>query len=193
MPPRVRSFTSIELVNLDPLACYPSVSGEGGKRPLVPQGKWMARPPSRSNLSLGDLDRLIHSRQRDLRRLYDKRRQLQRDLDRFDRAIAAVAGENGRRGGRGGFGSRPRNAQTLADTIAQVLATASGPTSIAQIVRNVLESGYRSSSENFRLLVNMTLVKDDRFQNAGRGLYVLKANRDSKSHESSRRRTKPKK
>ena len=69
---------------------------------------------------------------------------------------------------------------SLAGTIEQVLAKASSPVPVGEIVERVQATGYRSSSANFRALLNMTLVKDDRFQSAGRGLYVLKGAKRSK-------------
>src|SRR3712207_8218784 len=46
--------------------------------------------------------------------------------------------------------------------------------SVGEIVEAVERSGYRSNSANFRGIVNQTLIKDKRFQQAGRGQYQLK-------------------
>lgn len=133
----------------------------------------MARPPSLAKFSLFDLDHMLHSRQRDLKKLHRRRRELQKELDRFDRTIAAITGSNGRIPRRAG--GRAHNERSLSDTIEQVLSTSSEPMSIGDIVERVEASGYRSSSANFRTLVNVTLFKDERFENAGRGSYLLKA------------------
>ena len=153
----------------------------------------MARTPSLSKLSLVDLDHLIDSRHRDLKKLHKRRREMQKQLDRFDRAIFAITGENGRAGRRGASGTRAQNDQSLGATIEQVLEKSSAPMSIADIVERVQARGYRSSSANFRGLVNMTLVKDNRFQNPERGMYVLKRRSSKPSKKPTARRAKKQK
>jgi len=130
------------------------------------------------NLSLAELGQMIHSRQRDLKKLKTRRKKLQRKLEQFDAAIAKITGDNFRTARSGRPTIRGGNSMSLAATIAQVLERSAAPMNIADIVRRVEASGYRSSSANFRGLVNMTLVKDNRFKSAGRGLYVLRDRRD---------------
>jgi hypothetical protein len=149
----------------------------------------MARPSSPSNLSLADIDRMIQGRRKDLNKLHEKRKKLQRELDRYDRSIAAIGGSNGR-GLSSRAGRRPRNERSLRDTIAQVLEKVAGPTSVGDILDKVQASGYRSSSANFRLMVNLALMKDKRFQRAGRGLYVLREKETSKTTKVRRRARK---
>jgi hypothetical protein len=46
--------------------------------------------------------------------------------------------------------------------------------SLGDIVDAVQARGYRSSSANFRGIVNQTLIKESQFTSAGRGMYRLK-------------------
>jgi len=61
------------------------------------------------------------------------------------------------------------------DALVAVLKKASGAVRVADIVKGVLSTGYRSTSANFRGIVNQALIKDKRFAKAGaRGTYQLK-------------------
>jgi hypothetical protein len=138
----------------------------------------MARPPSTNGLSLAQLERLMRTRRTELARLTRNRDKVQRKLDAIDQKIAAIAGGalNGRSsGGHGtGNGRRARNANSLQDTIHQVLSKAGGAMSVGDIVAKVEAAGYRSNSANFRGIVNQTLIKDKRFTSASRGMYQVK-------------------
>ena len=150
----------------------------------------MPRFRSALNVSLSELSAMVNSRRRELTRLHKRRRDLQRDVDRLDQAIARIEGSRGR----GSRGSRPRNEMSLSATIAEVLGKTRKPTSVADIVQAVQATGYRSGSANFRALVNMTLVKEKQFKNVSRGMYALQPER-SKPHAASgrgkRRRSRP--
>ena len=144
----------------------------------------MPRFRSAPNISLSELTAMVSRRRRELTKLHEERRELQRDLDRLDRAIARIEGD----GGRGHRGGRVRNDMSLVATMAQVLAKAGKPMAVSDIVQSVQQKGYRSGSANFRALVNMTLVKDDRFQGVSRGVYELKGQSAAQS-----KATRPKK
>ncbi len=45
---------------------------------------------------------------------------------------------------------------------------------VGDILEAVTAGGYRSTSANFRGIVNQTLIKDERFHSAGRGSYTMK-------------------
>lgn len=127
----------------------------------------MPRPSSGTNLSLAALQSIMESRRGELSRLRKQRNDIQRKLDGVDRQIERIEG-----GGRTS-GGRARNAKSLNDTLADVL-TGSKPMKVGAIVEAVKATGYRSSSANFRGIVNQTLIKDDRFTAPERGLYQLK-------------------
>jgi hypothetical protein len=145
----------------------------------------MPRFRSALNISLSELAAMLSSRRRELTRLHKQRRDLQRDLDRMDRAISRIEGS----AGRGFRGGRARNSLSLGATIAQVLGKSSAPMAVGDVVQGVKKTGYRSGSANFRGLVNMTLVKDDRFRSVSRGMYQLEGKTGgTKSGRPSRKR-----
>ena len=140
----------------------------------------MARPSSNGGLAIAELERMLDQRKSDLTRLKKRRAEVERELAGIDRQIENIEGRGGRGGGagrgrRGGPGSRPRNEQSLNDTIEAVLSKAGEALKVGDIVEGVSATGYRSTSANFRGIVNQTLIKDKRFQSAGRGLYQLKS------------------
>src|SRR3954465_10700472 len=130
----------------------------------------MARAAANSGLSLAQVERLMKARRTEMNRLGRKRDKLQKQLDAVDAQIAAVAGG----GGGGGGGSRARNKISLQEAILQVLSKSSGPLNVGAIMDKVSGMGYRSTSANFRGIVNQTLIKDKRFVTAARGMYQLK-------------------
>ena len=67
---------------------------------------------------------------------------------------------------------RPKNKMSLADALAKALKK-DKPMTVGEAIAGVKKLGYRSSSTNFRMIVNQTLVKDKRFNRRGRGKYAL--------------------
>ena len=72
-----------------------------------------------------------------------------------------------------GSRKRHRNETNLVDALQLVLAgTTMGVSEVAQAVQ---DAGYKTTSPNFRTIVNQTLIKHpDVFQKQGRGLYTAK-------------------
>lgn len=80
---------------------------------------------------------------------------------------SAAAGGGGRRGG-----ARPKNSMNLAQALAGVLK---GRTmSVTDVAQAVQRAGYKTSSANFRTIVNQTLIKSDKFKKVSRGQYTAK-------------------
>jgi DNA-binding transcriptional MerR regulator len=136
----------------------------------------MARPSNNSGLAIADLRRMLDQRRSDLKRLTKRRAMLQRDLAEVDREIEKISGKGGGGGGaRRGGGTRARNETNLIETLDGVLRAKGQPMNIGDIVEGVLRTGYRSTSENFRGIVNQQLIKErKRFQKTGRGMYQLR-------------------
>jgi septal ring factor EnvC (AmiA/AmiB activator) len=129
----------------------------------------MPRHPNSNGLSIVQLEKMLEERRSKIGSLERKRSKFQRQLDTLDAQIASLGGSARARG------SRPRNKTTLTDAIATVLKKSVGPMKVADIARNALNSGYSTSSSNFRVIVNQALIKDKRFTKAGeRGTYQLK-------------------
>jgi len=120
------------------------------------------------NLSIADLEAELNRRRKVVARLERRRATVQRKLDSLDAEISRLGGL-GRLGRRGG---RARNEHSLADMIHDVLQK--GPTRVGDIMMAVQKAGYRSSSPNFRSIVNQVLIKDRRFTAAERGIYQLR-------------------
>lgn len=82
---------------------------------------------------------------------------------------------------------RPRNEQNLADALADLLSNKT--LSVTEASEQVQSAGYRTTSPNFRTIVNQTLLKDPRFKRVGRGRYTSKgAASGSRSKKRTRRK-----
>jgi hypothetical protein len=134
----------------------------------------MARTSTTAGLTLGQLERLLDQKRRDLSKLERQRARIQKRLDAIDSRIAMIGGSVGMGRGRGGGGRRARNEASLQDTIHQILSKAGAPMAVGDIVDKVLSTGYKSNSANFRGIVNQTLIKDKRFNSTSRGVYQVK-------------------
>jgi hypothetical protein len=137
----------------------------------------MARPKAGSNLSISQLQDILDSRLADLQQLKKQHAKLSDELAEVERKIAAIDG-NGHVGriGSVSLGGRVKNKMSLVETLEQVLSGASEPMKVGDIVDAVLKAGYRTKSDNFRSIVNQTLIKERQlFTSAGRGLYQAKS------------------
>jgi hypothetical protein len=127
----------------------------------------MVRSGSVSGLSLAELEKLMQSRRAEVARLSRIRDRLRKKLEGVEAKLVAVAGESQKT-------TRARNHSSLQEIIHQVLAKEGGPLSVGEILERVQVAGYRSKSDNFRGIVNQTLIKDKRLGKAGRGMYQVK-------------------
>lgn len=134
----------------------------------------MARPASGNNFTIAQLERVLGEKRSELDKLRRQRSNLQKKLNQIDRQIERVGGSmNGSR--RGGGGGGRRNARSLLDTLEAVLRDAGRPMKVSEIMDAAIAAGYRSGSDNFRGIVNQTLIKDKRFGQVERGVYELKS------------------
>jgi septal ring factor EnvC (AmiA/AmiB activator) len=131
----------------------------------------MPRGSNGVNLSLDQLERMVNQKRKELARLSRKRATAQRRLDDIDDRIRRLGGSAmSIRGG----GRRARNDQSLVEVIHAVLQKAGRPLRVSAIADAASSAGYRSSSANFRGIVNQMLIKDPRFNSQSRGFYQLK-------------------
>lgn len=126
--------------------------------------------------SIAELHAEIRRRQSGLGRLQRQRQKLMTKLASVEREIAARDGDLGsvRLAGRGRAGGRkrPRNDSNLVEALKKVL---SGKTmSVTDVAGAVQKAGYRTTSPNFRTIVNQTLLKKTHFRRVGRGKYTAK-------------------
>ena len=128
-----------------------------------------------ANLSIKELQSEIRRRERQVRSLVQKRERLLAELARIEAEIAesdadlaaqasSIAGRTGRK--------RPRNDSTLADALAEILSNKT--MSVTEVATAVQRAGYKTTSPNFRTIVNQTRLKDDRFKKVARGKYTVK-------------------
>lgn len=127
----------------------------------------MALPAS--DLSISALETLLAKRRRDIARLMKVRQKLEAKIQAVDAKIRGLGGST-----TGGRGTRARNAVNLVDAISGVLEKTGGPMKVGDIMQKVLATGYRSNSENFRGIINQTLIKEKKFKSAARGTYHLR-------------------
>lgn len=139
--------------------------------------------------SLADLQAEFERRSRSVEKLAAKRESLLRELDEVDRQIrenGAIPGGPRRGPGRppkvggiratarrAGVRRRPRNKVNLVDALHKVLR---GQTmSVTDVAQAVQKAGYRTTSENFRTIVNQALISNsDKFKKVARGQYTAK-------------------
>ena len=151
----------------------------------------MARPKASSNLSISELESMLQSRRHELSDLSSRHASLTKQLQEVEAHMASLGGSPAKRRGRppkgasagpvsapkaGGTGTRVKNTKSLVESLEEVLSASTEPMKVGDIVDGVLKSGYKTKSDNFRGIVNQTLIKErKRFGNAGRGLYVSKS------------------
>jgi septal ring factor EnvC (AmiA/AmiB activator) len=128
----------------------------------------MPRAAKSNSLTISALEQMLDSHRRKLNELQKQRSKLARKLDTMDRQIVTLSG------GRTSVGGRAQNAMSLVATMEAALKDSGKPLTVGEIMNRVQTSGYRSSSGNFRALINQTLIKEKRFASAGRGVYQLK-------------------
>jgi hypothetical protein len=133
----------------------------------------MARPFS---LTIASLKQMLDAREGELAKLEKQRAKVAKELASLDRSIERVGGSVGGRGkGRGRGANRARNEQSLVEALTSVLEDAGKPLGVGQIMAAVQATGYHSSSDNFRGIINQTLIKERKlFSAVSRGVYQLK-------------------
>jgi hypothetical protein len=133
----------------------------------------MARPKTGSNLSISQLESILNAHLAELQSLNKEHSRLSTQLAEVERKISALGGKARGRGRLNG--ARVKNEKSLVQTLEEVLSAASEPMKVGDVVDGVLKAGYHTGSDNFRGIVNQTLIKERRrFVSAGRGLYSIK-------------------
>lgn len=129
-------------------------------------------------ISTAELRAELRRRERQMDKLVTKRDRLLADAADLDREIAEIAQSigvvaPGRRGGRAVIEpgrKRPRNSMTLEEALKGVL---NGKTmGVSEVAEAVQAAGYQTSAENFRTIVNQTLIRSKKFKKVSRGQYT---------------------
>lgn len=113
----------------------------------------------------------FNRRQRSVTRLAKRRERLIGKLTELDNQIRDAGGHVGERGAVG-VRKRPANETGLRDALAKLLK---GKTmTVTQASVEVQKAGYRTSSPNFRTIVNQCLITSGMFKRVARGQYTAK-------------------
>jgi hypothetical protein len=130
----------------------------------------MPRPKS-IGLPIAKLKVLLRSQESRRRELLSERKRIAKQLDKIDAQISAIDG-----GSSGGAsGTRPKNTKSLVAHLEEILSKNSKGLPVGEIVAAVIAAGYKSTSDNFRGIVNQTLIKEGKkFEAVSRGVYALK-------------------
>ena len=144
---------------------------------------------SAAKLSTAELQAELRRRERELDSLMNKRDKLLAQLEEIEATIEDYGdletGSGGatttrrkrskkKRSGRrrAGAGKRHRNKEKLTDALVKVLK---GKTmSVTEVADAVQKAGYKTTSPNFRTIVNQALLKDKRVKRVGHGKYTAK-------------------
>lgn len=151
-----------------------SASGANGSAGVAGSAGSAASAGSLSSISTQELAREVKRRERQLSQLHNKREGLMRrlgDVDAEIRALGSLVG--GSANGAGGGRRRARNESNLADALHAVL---NGVTmSVTEAAEAVQQAGYVTTAENFRTIVNQTLLREkNKFKKIARGQYTAK-------------------
>ena len=120
--------------------------------------------------SITELKNEIRRRERQLTTLHRKREKLVAQLSEIDEQITELGGTASGASPIGGGRKRYRNDSNLADALVDLLKNQTLSVTAASI--EVQKAGYKTTSPNFRTIVNQTLLRDKRFKRVGRGLYT---------------------
>lgn len=169
------------------------------RKRAVSKKKSARRPRGRSSsltsASIADIEQELMRRERLLGELNDERNSLIDQLEAIEAEIATSGGSGAKRGrprksagakrGRPRKSStkrsatratgrkRPRNTSNLVEALAKTL---NGKTmSVTEVTNAVQKAGYKTTSPNFRTIVNQTLLgKKGTFKKISRGQYTAK-------------------
>ena len=126
-----------------------------------------------AGLTITKLESLLNQQRSRKKELMRERARIVTQLEKVDRQIASLDGGSG--SGGGGGGSRARNEKSLVATLEEVLEKSPKGLGVSDILAAVQSAGYKSSSPNFRGIINQTLIKErKKFAAVSRGVYALK-------------------
>jgi len=112
-----------------------------------------------------ELARELQRRRASVGKLARRRVRLLEQVEAVDAKLAGLgASLNGSR-------RRPRNESNLVDALAKLLKDK--PMTVTEAAEKVQQAGYKTTSPNFRTIVNQTLLKS-KFKRVSRGVYQTK-------------------
>lgn len=127
-------------------------------------------------LTVAELERILARRKQELATLLDKREQLQKELDDVTHRILDLQGGTTipKASGAPRVSTRGRNAVSLRHTVIRLLDQHKEGYSLADLSDRIIESGYKTSSKNFRNVLYQCLYNTPQvFHDSKTGTYRL--------------------
>ena len=136
------------------------------------------------DITIAEIRELLAQKNRQLSGLRAERRTLENRLKQVDRQIQRLTGRRKRAAKAAPKAAkakaRPRKqGPSLRQTILGAFAKAPGSLTIPEVITAVRNTGYTSSSSNFRKLISVTLAQMDELRRVARGKYALKKSAES--------------
>lgn len=125
-----------------------------------------------STLSVKDLKKELARRQRGVQALIRRRDRLMAKVHELDATISELGGSSRGSGGTSVGRVRPRNESNLVDALVALLADKT--MNVTEITEKVQQAGYQTTAQNFRVIVNQTLINSGKFKRVSRGIYTAK-------------------
>ncbi len=119
----------------------------------------MSRAPA--GFSVADLERILDERKGQLQDLAKRRDQAQKELDKLDAEIQGLVGVGGSVGKIRRRRRRVKNAQSLRAVVLEIMGKNKKGFALADLAVKVNESGYKSSSRNFRNVLYQCLYNTE--------------------------------
>jgi len=119
--------------------------------------------------SYEELQAELARRDRDVNRLKRRREKLHAELAEIDAQLASF----GALSASGGIRKRPKNEKSLVETLRGVLKNKT--MSVSEAAQAARDSGYMTTANNFRTIVNQTLIRENKhFKKVERGRYTAR-------------------
>ena len=127
---------------------------------------------SAGSLSVAELERILEDRKVRAIELSKRREELQKEIDEIDRQILDLMGDNRvvrrRR-------KRQKNDKSLRSHVKELLGKSRKGYSMSDLTTKIMESGYKSSSRNFRNVLYQCLYNTEGVTfDQGTGCYKMK-------------------
>lgn len=119
----------------------------------------MSKAPA--GFSVADLERILEERKTQLQDLAKRRDAAQKELDQIDAEIQGLVGVGGTIGKYRRRRRRVKNEQSLRAVVLEILGKNKKGYTLADLAGKVTESGYRSTSRNFRNVLYQCLYNTE--------------------------------
>jgi hypothetical protein len=116
---------------------------------------------AQAGLSVADLERILDEKKSQLQDLARRRDQAQKELDKLDAEIQDIVGVGGSIGKVRRRRRRVKNEMSLRAVVLEILGKNKKGFTLADLAGKVTESGYKSTSRNFRNVLYQCLYNTE--------------------------------